>query len=105
LHERNKLNKQNGIDIVRVPFGGNEMVNAVMGGTTPIVFLGLANMIGQIKSGQFVGLALNSTERSALFPDIPTLKEATGEDYHHHGSGCLARRARRFQSLKGSTPS
>jgi tripartite-type tricarboxylate transporter receptor subunit TctC len=26
-------------------------------------------------------LALNSTERSPLFPDVPTLKEATGEDY------------------------
>jgi len=77
-----KLNKQRGIDMVRVPFrSGNEMVNAVMGGTTPIVFLGLANMIGQIKSGQFTGLALNSTTRSPLFPDIPTLKEATGEDY------------------------
>ncbi len=77
-----KLNKDNGIDIVRVPFrSGNEMVNAVMSGSTPIVFLGLANMIGQIKSGQFTGLALNSTKRSPLFPDIPTLLEATGEDY------------------------
>ena len=77
-----KLNKDNGIDIVRVPFrSGNEMVNAVMAGSTPIVFLGLANMIGQIKSGQFTGIALNSTKRSPLFPDIPTLLEATGEDY------------------------
>jgi tripartite-type tricarboxylate transporter receptor subunit TctC len=57
------------------------MVNAVMANTTPIVFLGLSNMIGQIKSGQFTGLALNSTARSPLFPDIPTLLEATGEDY------------------------
>ena len=77
-----KLNKDNGIDIVRVPFrSGNEMVNAVMAGSTPIVFLGLANMIGQIKSGQFNALALNSTARSPLFPDIPTLNEAVGEDY------------------------
>ena len=77
-----KLNKTNGIDIVRVPFrSGNEMVNAVMAKTTPIVFLGLSNMIGQIKSGLFTGLALNSTVRSPLFPEIPTLKEATGEDY------------------------
>jgi tripartite-type tricarboxylate transporter receptor subunit TctC len=77
-----ELNKKNGIDIVRVPFrSGNEMVNAVMTGTTPIVFLGLSNMIGQVKSGQFTGLALNSTARLPLFPDIPTLKEATGEDY------------------------
>ena len=77
-----KLNKDNGIDIVRVPFrSGNEMVNAVMTGTTPIVFLGLANMIGQVKSGQFTGLALNANARLPLFPDIPTLAEATGEDY------------------------
>src|SRR6185503_16720911 len=72
----------NGIDIFLVQHKtAYEMVNAVMTGTTPIVFLGLANMIGQIKSGQFTGLALNSTVRSPLFPDIPTLLEATGEDY------------------------
>ena len=77
-----KLNKQNGIDIVRVPFrSGNEMVNAVMSGSTPIAFLGLANMIGPVKSGQFTGLALNARSRLPLFPDIPTLREATGEDY------------------------
>ena len=77
-----KLNKDNGIDIVRVPFrSGNEMVNAVMTGTTPIVFLGLANMLGQIKSGQFTALALNSNVRSPMFPDVPTLGEAMGVDY------------------------
>jgi tripartite-type tricarboxylate transporter receptor subunit TctC len=77
-----QLNKKNAIDIVRVPFrSGNEMANAVMTGTTPIVFLGLSNMIGQVKSGQFTGLALNANARLPLFPDIPTLAEATGEDY------------------------
>jgi tripartite-type tricarboxylate transporter receptor subunit TctC len=77
-----QLNKKNGIDIVRVPFrSGNEMVNAVMANTTPIVFLGLSNMIGQVKSGQFTALALNSDTRLPLFPNIPTLAEATGEDY------------------------
>ena len=77
-----KLNRQNGIDIVRVPFrSGNEMVNAMVAGTTPIVFLGLSNMIGQIKAGQVTGIALNSNARSPLFPDIPTLAEAVGEDY------------------------
>src|SRR4029078_5969038 len=77
-----KLNKKNGIDIVRVPFrSGNETVNAVMTGTTPIVFLGLSNMLGQGKSGQCAGLARSATSRLPLFPDIPTLAEATGEDY------------------------
>jgi len=77
-----QLNKKNGIDIVRVPFrSGNEVMNAVVSGTSPVAFLGLSNMLGQIKSGQITGIALNSSKRSPLFPDIPTLKEATGEDY------------------------
>ena len=82
IYFMDQLNKKNGIDIVRVPFrSGNEMVNAMVSGTTPVVFLGLSNMIGQIKSGQVTGLALNAYNRSPLFPDIPTLKEAVGEDY------------------------
>ena len=77
-----ELNKKNGIDIVRVPFrSGNEMVTSVVSGQTQIAFLGLSNMIGQVKSGQLTGLALNALQRSPLFPDIPTLKEAVGEDY------------------------
>jgi tripartite-type tricarboxylate transporter receptor subunit TctC len=77
-----KLNKQHGIDIVRVPFrSGNEVVNAVLAGTTPIAFLGLSNMVPQVKSGRIQAIALNSIARSPLFPDVPTLKEATGEDY------------------------
>jgi tripartite-type tricarboxylate transporter receptor subunit TctC len=77
-----KLNKDNGIDIVRVPFrSGNEMVNAVVAGSTQIAFLGLSNMLGQVRSGRITGLAINGTGRSPLFPDIPTLKEATGDDY------------------------
>jgi tripartite-type tricarboxylate transporter receptor subunit TctC len=77
-----KLNRANGIDIVRVPFrSGNEVVNAVVSGSTPIAFLGLANMLSQVKAGLITGIALNANARSPLFPDIPTLKEATGEDY------------------------
>lgn len=77
-----ELNRKNGIDIVRVPFrSGNEMVTSVVSGQTQIAFLGLSNMIGQVRSGQLTGLALNALARSPLFPDIPTLKEAAGEDY------------------------
>ncbi len=76
-----KLKKREGIDIVRVPFrSGNEIVNAIMSGTAPIAFLGLANMLPQIKAGHITAIALNAYSRSPLFPDLPTLKEATGED-------------------------
>ena len=76
-----KLNKRHGIDIVRVPFrSGNEVVNAIMSGTAPIAFLGLANMLQQIRAGHINCIALNAYQRSPLFPDMPTLKEASGED-------------------------
>ncbi len=81
-HYMEKLKKREGIDVVRVPFrSGNEVVNAIMAGSTPIAFLGLANMLPQIRSGHITGIALNANERSPLFPDLPTLKEVTGEDY------------------------
>jgi tripartite-type tricarboxylate transporter receptor subunit TctC len=76
-----RLKKREGIDVVRVPFrSGNEIVNAIMSGTAPIAYLGLANMLPQIRSGHITGIALNANARSPLFPDMPTLKEASGED-------------------------
>jgi tripartite-type tricarboxylate transporter receptor subunit TctC len=51
-----------------------------MSGTAPIAYLGLANMLPQIRSGHITGIALNANARSPLFPDMPTLKEASGED-------------------------
>ncbi|MGZ3309382.1 MAG: Bug family tripartite tricarboxylate transporter substrate binding protein, partial [Xanthobacteraceae bacterium] len=77
-----KLKKTHDIDIVRVPFrSGNEVVNAIMSGTTPVALLGLSNMLSQIRSGHITGIALSANARSPLFPDMPTLKEATGENY------------------------
>jgi tripartite-type tricarboxylate transporter receptor subunit TctC len=77
-----KLKKTHGIDIVRVPFrSGNEVVNAIMSGTTPVALLGLSNMLSQVRSGHITGIALSANARSPLFPDMPTLKEASGEDY------------------------
>ena len=77
-----KLWKKHDVDIVRVPFrSGNEVVNAIMSGTTPIALLGLSNMLSQIRGGHITGIALSANARSPLFPDMPTLLEATGENY------------------------
>ena len=81
-HFMEKLKKESGADFVRVPFrGGGELVNAVLAGSTPIAFLALSNMIAQLQSGHIVGIAVNSKQRSPLFPDIPTLSEVRGEEY------------------------
>jgi tripartite-type tricarboxylate transporter receptor subunit TctC len=77
-----RLNKRHGIDLVRIPYrSGNEMLNAIMSGSSPVAFLGLANMLPQIRSGHVTAIALSANARSPLFPDVPTLLEASGEYY------------------------
>jgi tripartite-type tricarboxylate transporter receptor subunit TctC len=71
-----KFKRERGADWVAIPFrGGGETANAVLSGSTPIAFLGLQNFISHLQSGTMTGLAVDSAERSPLFPDIPTLAE------------------------------
>jgi tripartite-type tricarboxylate transporter receptor subunit TctC len=78
-----KLKRDTGADIVRVPFrGGAEIVTAVLSGTTPVAILALSNMIPQLQSGRIKVLMIQSKERSPLFPDVPTFGEAGfGDDF------------------------
>ena len=70
------LNRDNGIDLVRVPFkGGGDAVNGVLGGVTPITFLGVGNMLSHLRAGTMTALVFDSEKRSPLFPDVPTLSE------------------------------
>jgi tripartite-type tricarboxylate transporter receptor subunit TctC len=90
-HFMETLKKDNGVDIVRVPYrSGNEVVTALLSGATPITLLGLANMVPQVQSGLIIGLALNSGARSPLAPSVPTLKEAVGVDYPQSWFGLFA---------------
>jgi tripartite-type tricarboxylate transporter receptor subunit TctC len=71
-----RLNKAEHTDIVRVPYkGGGEVVNAVLGGTTPIAVLALSNMVALLQSGRITPLAVVANARSPLFPAVPTLEE------------------------------
>ena len=77
-----RLNKKEGTDIVRIPYrGGGEVVNALLGGNVQIAVLALSNMVPQLQSGRITPLAVVGNSRSPLFPDVPTLKEARGEDF------------------------
>ena len=78
-----KLKRETGADIVRVPFrGGGEVVNAVLAGSTPVAVLALSNMIPQLQSGRITALAVMSNTRSPLFPEIPTLAEVRGGEHY-----------------------
>ena len=71
------FNKQNGTDIVRVPFkGGGDAVNAMLNGTAQIALFGIGNLVSFIRDGKVAGLAVDGDTRSPLAPEIPTFKEA-----------------------------
>jgi tripartite-type tricarboxylate transporter receptor subunit TctC len=71
-----RFNKEHGIDIVNVPFrGGGEALTGILNGTTQIAFFGGANFAPLIAEGKLVGLAVDSPNRSPLFPQVPTLNE------------------------------
>ena len=77
-----RINREAGADIVRVPFrGGGEAVNALLTGATPVGFLGLSNVRGQMEGGLVTGLMVDSDKRSPLFPDVPTIPEATAKEF------------------------
>lgn len=68
--------KKTGADTVYVPVrGGADMVTGLLTGTTPVAIVGLPNFISHIRSGTVKALAVDSEERSPLFPEVPTLQE------------------------------
>ena len=68
--------KTTGADLVLVPVrGGRDMVTGLLSGTTPVAIVGLPNFIPLIRNGQVKALAVDSEERSLLFPDVPTLQQ------------------------------
>lgn len=91
VHYMDGLQKKHGVDIVRVPYrSGNEVMTALLSGATPITLLGLSNMVSTLQAEKIAALAVNSNSRSPLFPAVPTLKEATGENYPQSWFGLFA---------------
>jgi tripartite-type tricarboxylate transporter receptor subunit TctC len=68
--------KKTGADLVYVPVrGGADMVTGLLTGTTPVALVGLPNFISYIRDGSVKAIAVDSEERSPLFPEVPTLRE------------------------------
>jgi tripartite-type tricarboxylate transporter receptor subunit TctC len=65
------------VDILHIPFkgGGPSMID-VMGGHSKVLFSSLVQTTPNIKSGKLRALAVGGTERSKVFPDLPTISEA-----------------------------
>ena len=71
------LKLRTGIDIVHIPYkGGSPAAADVMAGHVPMMFeLGYA-ALPSVKAGKIRALAVTSTTRLALLPEVPTMAEA-----------------------------
>ncbi|WP_295532270.1 tripartite tricarboxylate transporter substrate binding protein [uncultured Pseudacidovorax sp.] len=65
------------IDATNIPFKGSaEAVTEVLAGRVDYYFSPIAPVIGQIREGQLLALAVGSPQRASALPNVPTTAEA-----------------------------
>ena len=71
-----------GITIVNVPYkGAAASLNDLLGSHIDAMFDAMPVEVGQVKSGNVVGLAVTSAKRSPALPDVPTMAESGYKDF------------------------
>src|SRR6185437_11739086 len=71
-----------GLKIVNVPYkGAANALTDLMGNSIDAMFDVLPVEVGQVKSGNVIGLAVTGAKRSPALPDVPTMMEAGIKDY------------------------
>jgi tripartite-type tricarboxylate transporter receptor subunit TctC len=77
-HMAMELFKQTaGIFLTGIPYkGGGPMLNDLLAGTIPMVFLNQDVILPHVRSGKLRAIAVSSKERNPLYPDVPTVAES-----------------------------
>lgn len=71
------LKTQAGVDILYVPYKSNpQAVSDLLGGQIDLMFADISTTLPSARAGKLKALAVSSAERSALAPDLPTMREA-----------------------------
>lgn len=66
-----------GISLLHIPYrGGSQAITDVIGGQLPLVAVNALEVQSHVKSGKLKVLAVLSTSRSAIYPDVPTIAES-----------------------------
>lgn len=66
-----------GIDILHVPYKGSAPVVAdMLGGQISMAFINVSGILPQIQAGKVRPLAVSTTKRSLVLPDLPTVAES-----------------------------
>jgi tripartite-type tricarboxylate transporter receptor subunit TctC len=71
-----------GSDFTHVPFrGGPDAMTALMAGEIDLVFAIMSDVTGQLGAGKLRPIAISTSNRSSLIPDVPTMIEAGVKGY------------------------
>lgn len=66
-----------GVDMTHVPYKGTaQALTDLMGGRVQMMFTPLAPVIPQLQAGKLRAIAVTSSKRSRILPDLPTIAEA-----------------------------
>ena len=64
-------------NLVHVPYkGGGPAMSDLVGGHVPSMFATAPTVVPQVKAGKIRAIAATSLQRSAFFPDVPTISES-----------------------------
>lgn len=65
------------LDVVHIPYKGSApAINDLLGGHVPIMFDSMIAIMPHIKAGKLKPIAVTSSKRSPLLPDVPTFAES-----------------------------
>jgi tripartite-type tricarboxylate transporter receptor subunit TctC len=77
------LSQQAGIKLMHIPYKGNAPATTdLVGGQIMLMFDQVSTSAAYIKAGRLRALAVTSTKRSPLFPDLPTIDESGVKGFH-----------------------
>ena len=69
------LKLKTGIDLVHIPFkGGAQMTQEILAGRIDATFATVSSVLGQIRAGSVIALAIASDKPSPQLPNVPLLK-------------------------------
>ncbi|MET0441978.1 MAG: tripartite tricarboxylate transporter substrate binding protein [Casimicrobiaceae bacterium] len=76
------LQQMAGIELLHVPYKSNPLaINDLLGGQINMMITDMATGLPQLKGGKVRGLAVSTSKRSPLTPELPTIDEAGVKGY------------------------
>jgi tripartite-type tricarboxylate transporter receptor subunit TctC len=81
------FSSRTGVKLLQVPYkGANETTVAILAGEIDMTINGMSNILPHIGSGKLKALAITTTTRNPLAPNVPTMQEAGVPGYSSKGS-------------------